>query len=269
MSAPSPVLLEDLLSLAIQLADQAAEIIREGAKRELKVTTKSSPTDLVSEVDAAAEKLIVDGILAARPHDGILGEEGSDIAGSNEVLWIIDPIDGTINYLYGFPSYSVSIAVQVAGETVVGVVHDPLRNEVFSATKGNGANCNGTRMQVRGAAELSQALISTGFSYRSEQRKLQAEVLLGLITEVRDIRRAGSAALDLCWVAKGIVDGYYERGLNPWDLAAGVLIVEESGGATGGLGTAPASPALTIAASPSVFEPLKQLLTQLTADQPE
>ncbi len=269
MSTPSPELLKDLLDLAIRLADEAAHVIREGSNRELKVTTKSSPTDLVSEVDAASEKLIVDGILAARPNDGILGEEGSDVGGANEVRWIIDPIDGTINYLYGFPSYSVSIAVQVAGETVVGVVHDPLRDEVFSATRGNGAYCNGTQLHVRGPAKLSQALISTGFSYRSEQRKLQAEVLLGLITEVRDIRRAGSAALDLCWVAKGIVDGFYERGLNPWDLAAGALIVEESGGRTGGLGNAPASPTLTIAASPSVFEPLKQLLTRLAAAQTE
>ncbi|MFV1991632.1 MAG: inositol monophosphatase family protein, partial [Acidimicrobiales bacterium] len=181
--------------------------------------------------------------------------------------WVIDPPDGTINYLYGFPSYSVSIAVQMDKKTIVGVVHDPLRDEVFTAVRGNGAFCNGKPLSVREPVTLDQALIATGFGYRSDRRKRQAEVLLGLITEVRDIRRAGSAALDLCWVAKGNLDGYYERGLNPWDLAAGILIVEEAGGVTGGLGGVPASPDLAIAAPKGVFGPLEKLLAGLKADQ--
>ncbi len=265
---PSPLELnQQLLSLATRLAARAGELIREGSQRKLVTSTKSSPTDLVSEVDAMSEKLIVDGILEVRPNDSILAEEGSDVTGSSSVTWVVDPLDGTINYLYGFPSYSVSIAVQVDDETEVAVVHDPLRNDVFTAVRGMGSRCNGELISVRKPVALSQALISTGFGYQAARRERQAEVLVGLITQVRDIRRAGSAALDLCWVAKGIVDAYYERGLNPWDMAAGLLIVEEAGGITGGLGGAPAAHDLAIAASEQVFAPLEKLLASLEADQ--
>lgn len=265
MDTSSIGLKTELLELAIELAAEAAQLINSARPGEFSVTTKSSPTDLVTEIDAACEQVIVDGILEARPEDGILGEEGSSISGTSGVRWVIDPIDGTTNFLYGFPSYSVSIAVEVDGRTEAAVVHDPLRNQVFTATLGGGAYLDNCPISVRSAVPLDEALISTGFGYRPEHRKAQAQVLLGLITEVRDIRRAGSAALDLCWVAQGHVDGYYERGLNPWDHGAGVLIVNEAGGTTGDLDGGIASSEMTIATSPEIFEQLRNLLAKLDA----
>lgn len=220
-----------LLELAVTLANRAGRAITEMRPNAIKsAQTKSSPTDPVTEADAAAEQIIMDGILAERPDDGIVGEEGANRQGSSGVEWFVDPIDGTTNYLYGIPAYSVSIAASVGGEPTVGVVLNPVTVELFTATAKGGAFLNGRAITVSGKEELATSLIATGFSYRHEQRAMQARLLNSVLPQVRDIRRFGSAALDLCSVAAGRVDGYYEAGLNIWDYAAGSLIVREAGG---------------------------------------
>ncbi|WP_328479282.1 inositol monophosphatase [Streptomyces sp. NBC_00377] len=256
----------ELLELAKEAARRAGELLRDGRPADLAVAaTKSSPIDVVTEMDIAAEKLITGLISEHRPDDGFLGEEGASVEGSSGIRWIIDPLDGTVNYLYGLPTWAVSIAAEQDGETVVGVVGIPMRDETFHAVRGRGAWRTGARegeraLSCRPAAPLDQALVSTGFNYVTEVRAHQADVAQRLIPLVRDIRRSGSAAVDLCDVAAGRLDGYYERGLHPWDLAAGDLIAREAGALTGGRpGERPARD-LTVAATPGVFEPLQRLL---------
>jgi myo-inositol-1(or 4)-monophosphatase len=206
---------------------------------------------MVSEVDEACERLIVEGIRAARGGDGILSEEGANAETTTGVRWVIDPIDGTTNYLYRHPGYGISIAVEVDGEVAVGVVHDPIHVQRFSAIRGRGAICNGEPVGVSSETELGKALVATGFGYAPQLRTAQAHVLAGLIGSIRDIRRMGAAAVDLCSVACGRVDAYYERGLNQWDLAAGSLIAAEAGATLGGL-----DDGTVIAAPPALFEAL-------------
>ncbi|GGX32014.1 inositol monophosphatase family protein [Streptomyces noursei] len=257
---------DELLELALEAAGRAATLLRDGRPADLGVAaTKTSPIDVVTEMDLASEKLITDFIGEHRPTDGFLGEEGAGSTGTSGVRWVIDPVDGTVNYLYGLPSWAVSIAAEKDGETVVGVVAAPMRGETFQAVRGRGAHLNGEPIHHRPAPPLSQALVGTGFGYLTERRAAQAEVVRTLLPQVRDIRRGGSAAIDLCDVACGRLDGYYERGLNPWDLAAGVLIASEAGALTGGRpGHAP-SHELTLAASPGVFAELQPLLDDLGA----
>ena len=256
-----PDLLDDLLALATTLAAQAADLLVDGLTRErVEVSTKSSSTDMVTEMDRASEALIVRGILDARPDDGIVGEEGSDHTGSSGVRWIIDPIDGTTNYLYAFPGFSVSIAAELDGETVAGVVHDPLRGDVFRAARGRGATRNGTTTRVSDKRDLATALVGTGFSYDPARRARQAVVVADVIARLRDIRRMGSAAIDLCSVACGRLDAYFEVGLGPWDLAAGALIAAESGARLGDLDGGPPSGRFTLAAGPGLFDALRELL---------
>jgi myo-inositol-1(or 4)-monophosphatase len=221
------VLEADLRDLAIDVATTAAASIGDAVARD--VGTKSSATDMVTEVDRASEALIVERLHAARPDDGVFGEEGARAPGSSGVRWIIDPLDGTTNFLYRFPAYSVSIAAEVDGEVVAGAVHDLVHGETFAAARGHGSTCNGRPLRVTGATTLATALLATGFGYDPEQRVQQAGVLARLLGHIRDIRRGGSAALDLCWVGAGRVDGYYEAGLNEWDLAAGRLVAAEAG----------------------------------------
>lgn len=224
------------------------------------VDTKSSPTDMVTQVDRDTEALIVAGILDARPDDGVLGEEGADRAGSSGVRWVIDPLDGTTNYLYRLAGFAVSIGVEHRGSTVVGVVADPVRGEVFAATVGRGATRDGEAISCNAASRLDHALVGTGFSYRSETRADQAKVLVGLLPEIRDIRRLGAAATDLCAVACGRLDAYYEVGLQPWDLAAGALIAREAGAVVTGPGGGPPGEALTLAAGPGLHDALRSAL---------
>ncbi|MFD9392612.1 inositol monophosphatase family protein [Streptomyces sp. NPDC060000] len=261
----------ELLELAKKAARRAGELLRDGRPADLAVAaTKSSPIDVVTEMDIAAEKLITGLISEHRPDDGFLGEEGASSAGSSGIRWVIDPLDGTVNYLYGLPTWSVSIAAEQDGETVVGVVGIPMRGETYHAVRGGGAWVTGPRegeraLSCRPAAPLDQALVSTGFNYVTEVRAHQADVAQRLIPLLRDIRRSGSAAVDLCDVAAGRLDGYYERGLHPWDLAAGDLIAREAGALTGGRpGERPARD-LTVAATPGVFEPLQRLLEEFGA----
>ncbi|OPF75372.1 inositol monophosphatase [Streptomyces antioxidans] len=259
-------LMTELLETALEAARAAGDLLRDGRPADLGVAaTKSSPIDVVTEMDIAAEKLITDLLARRRPQDGVLGEEGASSEGSSGVRWVIDPLDGTVNYLYGLPSWAVSIAAEKDGETVAGVVIAPVRGETFHAVLGGGAWRNGERVHCRAAAPLEESLIGTGFGYVRERRIGQARVLGGLLPRVRDIRRGGSAAIDLCDVACGRLNGYYERGLNPWDFAAGALIAREAGALTGGRPGVPASTELTIAAAPGLFESLRGLLDDLGA----
>lgn len=222
--------------------------------------TKSSLTDVVTEMDRAVERSIVDAILAARPHDAIEGEENAARPGTSGVRWHVDPIDGTVNYVHGIPGFCVSIAAEQHGRLVAGVVVSPLHREVFTALLGDGARCNDAPIHCSTQTRLSLALVGTGFSYQAERRRRQAEVLSRVLPELADIRRAGSAALDLCWVACGRYDGYYEPGLGTWDYAAGALIAAESGATVGDLAGGPPSSAFVVAAPSALFGPLRDLL---------
>ena len=192
--------------------------------------SKSTATDLVSDADRDAEAVIHALLARERPADSQLAEEGTSARGESGRTWIFDPLDGTVSYLYGYPHWSVSVALEDGDGTALGVVYDPNRDELFAAERGRGATLDGEPVRVRDAPALEQALIATGFAYDAPTRARQAEVVAGLLPRVRDVRRAGSAALDLCWLATGRLDGYYERGLKAWDWAAGTLIVREAGG---------------------------------------
>jgi myo-inositol-1(or 4)-monophosphatase len=218
---------------------------------------KSSRTDMVSDADRDAEALIRDVLAEERPDDGLLGEEGSQADGVSGRRWVVDPLDGTTNYLYRFPAWVVSVALEDEQSGLVGVVHDPLRRETFTAIRDAGAQLNGTPIAVSGAQRLDSALIGTGFGYAAERRIEQAKVVSQLLPRVRDIRRAGAAALDLCMVACGRLDGYYERGLNAWDWSAGSLIASEAGAAVLPL---PGEPFGLAVASPSIANELAALV---------
>ncbi|MFJ5225155.1 inositol monophosphatase family protein [Streptomyces sp. NPDC088400] len=259
-------LIAELLPLALEAARRAGALLRDGRPDDLAVAaTKSSPVDVVTEMDIAAEKLITGYLAEHRPDDGFLGEEGASSVGGSGVRWVIDPLDGTVNYLYGLPTWAVSIAAERDGETLVGVVGIPMRDETFRAVRGGGAFLNDRPIRCRPAPPLERALVSTGFNYVATVRTHQAEIAQRLIPRLRDIRRGGSAAADLSDVAAGRLDGFYERGLHPWDLAAGDLIAREAGALTGGRpGTRPGWD-LTVAATPGVFEPLQTLLEEYGA----
>ncbi|MET8389443.1 inositol monophosphatase family protein [Streptosporangium canum] len=253
--------------LAEEIAREAGEMLlaKRPARPEV-LATKSSPTDVVTALDKASEELIRARIKAVRPDDAILGEEGGS-TGDGRVRWIVDPIDGTVNFLYGLPDWAVSIAVEVDGEVVAGVVNVVPRGEVFTAARGEGAWLSGERLRCNTGVPLNRALIATGFGYETGRRRVQAEVLAHVVPRVRDIRRAGSAAADLCSVAAGRVDGYYERGPQVWDYAAGGLVATEAGARLGGLNGRPASPELTLCAAPGLFEELHDLLAPLDPER--
>jgi myo-inositol-1(or 4)-monophosphatase len=232
---------EELLELARTVALEAAELVRRGGAGTVAVAaTKSSPVDVVTEVDRASERLIYDRILAARPGDGFLGEEGAaagsvdggDVSPADSgsgVTWVVDPIDGTVNFLYGIPQYAVSIAARAGAEVVAGVVINVASGECFSATLGGGAFLDGAPIRVRATPPVTERLVGTGFSYDATVRVEQAAAVAALLPQVRDVRRMGAAALDLCAVGAGRLDGYVEEGLNPWDVAAGGLVAAEAG----------------------------------------
>jgi len=257
-----PDVVPELLDLATSLAVQAAELLVDGLSRvRTSVDTKSTGTDMVTEMDRASEALIVAGILAVRPDDGIVGEEGTDRPGTSGIRWVVDPVDGTTNYLYGLPGFAVSIAAEIEGGGVVaGVVADPLHRDVFTATRGGGSYRNGAAMTGPTETRLGHALVATGFSYEPARRERQAEVLHHVLPRVRDIRRMGAAAVDLCSVAAGRVDAFYEKGLQPWDYAAGALIAQEAGVVVADLDGNATSPAFTLAAPTALFEVLAGLL---------
>jgi myo-inositol-1(or 4)-monophosphatase len=220
----------ELRALAEAVAREAGTLLRAAfTGPELRVSAKSTPTDLVSEADHAAERLIRDRIAAARPDDGVLGEEGGDHAGTSGVRWVVDPLDGTINFLFGIPQWAVSIACEDGDGALAGVVYDPLRDELFSAERDGEPTRDGAPIRCSTRDDLATAMVGTGFGYDPEVRRAQAAVAARLLPDVRDLRRFGSAAIDLAWTACGRLDAYYEHGLNAWDLAAGRLLCERAG----------------------------------------
>ncbi|WP_104523314.1 inositol monophosphatase family protein [Blastococcus atacamensis] len=266
MSTPTS---SQLLDVAVSAAREAADLVargRDGAGAH--VATKSSPVDVVTAVDAASEELLVRRLLTARPDDGVLGEEGASRNGTSGVRWIVDPIDGTVNFLYDVPAYGVSVAAEVDGSVRAGAVLNVATGELFTASAGEGAWLSAPGRTVRRLhtgrpASLEQTLVATGFGYRAEQRRAQGRVVAELLPRVRDIRRFGSAALDLCAVAAGRVDAYYELGLHPWDHAAGALVAAEAGAVVSGLRGAPVGEPMVVAVAPSVAEPFLDLLAEL------
>ena len=285
----------ELLVIAIGAALEAGQLLASKEGRVEVAATKSSPTDVVTEMDGRAEELIRSRILDARPDDTILGEEGGQVDGTGDgtaaapVRWVVDPLDGTVNYLYGLPDWAVSIAAESDGEIVAGAVYAPMRGELFSGVRGEGAwlesaygpgssggpgeagipDSTFERIPLRcgPGVPLDRALVGTGFGYRPERRAVQGAVVGALLPRIRDIRRGGVASLDLCAVAAGRLDGYYERGLNYWDYAAGALIAAEAGAAVGDSRGGPPSTSMTVAAGPALFGPLRDALAELDAER--
>lgn len=218
----------ELLAVGREAADAAAIELMQRFGRVLRTEAKSSPTDLVSEADVAAERAIRAVLSARRPGDTILGEEGGE-TGDGALRWVVDPLDGTTNFLYGVPQFAVSVACEDRDGSLVGVVVDPVRGEEFTATRSGPALLDGAPISASDGSDLAVALIATGFGYEAGVRARQAGVIARVLPCVRDIRRAGAAALDLAWCACGRYDGYFERGVQPWDIAAGGLIAERAG----------------------------------------
>jgi myo-inositol-1(or 4)-monophosphatase len=258
----------DLLAIAVRIArDAAATARRMRTEAITDVQTKSTDTDVVTAADRAVERQVVTALRAERPGDSVLGEEYGDSAAPapGGVRWILDPIDGTVNYLYGLPQYAVSLAAEVDGVVMAGVVCNAATGDEWTATLGGGAWRGDRRMTGSVQTALDQALVATGFGYDAKRRAHQGAVLAGLITRVRDIRRFGAAALDLCMAAEGSLDAYYEKGLNPWDHAAGGLVAVEAGLRVAGLAGAPAGPDMVLAAPPGLFGALHDVLLDLDA----
>jgi myo-inositol-1(or 4)-monophosphatase len=259
--------LDATLALATDLAREAGALalrMRHGVEQ---LDTKSSPTDVVTAADQAVERLLVSALATARPDDGVLGEEGGASTGTSGVRWVLDPIDGTVNYLYGIPQWAVSIGVEDADGTAVGVVFDPSKGELWQALRGGGAVLNGTPLRCTAVTTLAQALVGTGFGYDARRRAAQAVLLPALLPAVRDLRRLGAGSLDLCAVAAGRLDAYFEQGLSPWDLSAGGLVATEAGARVAGLRGRPAGYDLVVAAGPGVFDQLHDLLVEHDADR--
>jgi myo-inositol-1(or 4)-monophosphatase len=258
-----------LLALAVEVAREAAELARSRRAEDIgAIGTKSTATDLVTATDRAVEKLIVQRLRERRPDDLVLGEEygGDEVGGDGRVRWVLDPIDGTVNFVYGLPHYAVSIAAEVDGVMVAGVVHNAANGEEWTAVRGDGAWRDGNRLGGSGVTVLSQALVATGFGYDSARRAHQAKVIVHVLPRIRDIRRFGAAALDLCAAAEGRVDAFFEKGLGPWDSAAGGLIAAEAGLRVTGLAGRPPSPDMVLAAPPAIYQELHDLLVSLDAD---
>ena len=245
----------ELLELAKLVAVEAGTLLMQ-RPAVFDVTQKTSAVDFATQMDKASEKLIVERILAARPGDGIIGEEGSSRPSSSGITWVIDPLDGTVNYFYGLPGWNVSIAAKDENGVVVGVVYAPTINSTWWATRGGGAFFNGATISCNDPVELHRALIMTGFSYDLDLRHGQAALVAKLIPKIRDLRRSGGAAVDLCFVGMGSVDGYFEATLNEWDLAAGGLVAREAGAIVTGRNGGPADHEMVIAAGPTLHAQL-------------
>ncbi|MBR7743443.1 inositol monophosphatase [Phycicoccus sp. BSK3Z-2] len=270
---PDGVDLAALERVACEVAGTAGRLVLDERPAELGTTVKSSRTDVVTEMDQRSQELILERLAALRPDDAVLGEEEGGTSGTSGITWVVDPIDGTVNYLYGIPEYSVSVAAVVGdpagpdGRPVAGAVLGPARGELFHAHEGGGARlttADGTRtLRTTDVDDLGLTLVGTGFGYVAERRTRQGRAVADLLGHVRDIRRMGSAALDLCAVACGRLDAYYETGLNPWDRAAGQLVAAEAGAVLGGLADVPDGD-LAWAAAPGVAGAFGDLVRDLT-----
>jgi fructose-1,6-bisphosphatase/inositol monophosphatase family enzyme len=272
---------EALLRIAVAAAAEAGRLLASwrGDERPEVVQTKSSPTDIVTEMDRRSEALITSRIRTYRPADTVLGEEGGQTSGGpagdgdqpGRVRWIVDPLDGTVNYLYGLRDWAVSIAAEVDGTVVAGVVEVPRHGETFTAVTGQGAWLHRGEAKLAlhcsSGVPLDQALVGTGFGYDPGRRQVQGEVVAALLPHIRDIRRGGSAAVDLCSLAAGRLDAFYERGLNYWDFAAGGLIAREAGALVGGLAGRAESTSMAVAAGPGLYQQLGAFLGQLNPER--
>lgn len=253
----------ELLEFAVSVARDAGRLLVDYQleRDDLDTQVKSTPTDLVSAADRDSEALVRERIVEMHPDDVIVGEENERRPGTSGRTWVVDPLDGTTNFLFGLPSWAVSIGCEDDEGPLVGCVLDPNRNELFTATRGGGARLNEREIAVSTRGELSEALVATGFNYDSMVRELQARHLTGLIGEVRDIRRGGAASLDLAWVAAGRLDGFYEAGLGWWDWAAGSLLVREAGGSFA-VATGPRGMKQVIASNAALGSKLERLVTR-------
>lgn len=257
----------DLYRLTVDLAQGAANEVRAALGGRLDVQAKTTATDLVTEVDRAVERWLVQRLATARPGDDIVAEEGSGHETGSTTRWYLDPIDGTVNFVLGLPQFAVSVAVEVDGEVRAGAVANPVSGEVFSASAGAGAWLGDQRLRGPRDVPVSRAVVGTGFGYDAGRRARQIEVAAGVLPRVADIRRLGAASLDLCFVAAGRLDAYFEAGLNPWDWAAGALIAREAGCYVGGLHGEPPGPRMTVACGPAVAADFLGLLRDLRADE--
>jgi myo-inositol-1(or 4)-monophosphatase len=252
-----------LLELAAGVAHEAGAGLREAFGRlgDLVISAKSTPTDLVSEADVATERLIRARLEAARPDDAILGEEGDDRPGTSGLRWVVDPLDGTVNFLFGIPQWCVSVAVEDADGGVAGVVYDPMRDETWAAERDGPATLDGVPLGAPGRdGGLARALVATGFGYDAGVREAQARVLARLLPQVRDVRRMGSAALDLAWTAAGRFDAFYERGVQTWDIAAGAVLCATAGLQVRPLEAAAGAPAGVVVAPAGLLEALTEIV---------
>jgi myo-inositol-1(or 4)-monophosphatase len=259
-TAPEQTLNEELLDVAVTAALAAAEILLARYGGHMEISRKTTPTDLVSDADRAAEDAVLTLLSERRPRDGVLSEEGGREDSDSGIRWIVDPLDGTVNYLFRIPIWAVSIAAEDEKGTLVGVVHDPTHSETFTALRGEGARLNGKPITVSDADDLATAVIGTGFAYSAEARAVQAERMPRVLPHVGDVRRAGAASIDQSWVACGRLDGFFESPLNPWDRAAGVLLVEEAGGIVSELPAPLGDMDGVIAAGPSLHDALRTLI---------
>ena len=266
MSLAEVLALDPLAGLAWRAAHEAGRFLADERPDALAVESKSSPTDVVTQMDRQAEAILIDRLLGARPDDGLLGEEGGERHGSSGIRWVVDPLDGTVNYLYGLPMWGVSVAAEDGGteQARVGVVVTPAFDEAYLGIRGAGSwvvhGGVARRLRVRECRSVAQALVVTGFGYTPNQRGRQGRLVAELLPDVRDIRRGGAAVIDLCWLARGRTDAYYEHGLNAWDVAAGSLIAAEAGArVTGGPGTG----RFLLVAVPSISGDLGVLLDDL------
>lgn len=258
-----------LLEPAWGAAHRAGAFLHHERPDDLVVDTKSTPTDVVSAMDRTAEAMIIADLLGARPDDGLLGEEGGERPGTSGVRWVVDPLDGTVNYLHRIPMWGVSIGAEVDGVREVGVVVLPEFGETYLGVRGGGSwlvrDGVGERLHGSACTSLSEAIVNTGFGYAAERRRRQAEVVTGLIVQVADIRRIGAAVVDFCWLARGRMDAYYEYGLNPWDSAAGSVIAAEAGIVYTGLRDDDAT-GFFVAAAPGIADDFRRALIELDAD---
>jgi myo-inositol-1(or 4)-monophosphatase len=253
---------DELLTVACQVAVEGGDVAAAGRRgTALEIATKSSATDLVTALDHTAEATIVARLAGLRPGDAVVGEEGTHQEGTSGVSWLIDPIDGTTNFVYGVPQWATSVAASADGAALAGAVYVPAMGELFAAARGRGATLNGEPISDSACTDVSLALVATGFGYRPDDRRRQAALVAHVIGSVRDIRRIGSAAIDLCYAACGRVDAYYEAGLSPWDVAAGELIAREAGCRSGDFDGGPPVANRLLVATPAIFDDLVGLIS--------
>ncbi len=257
--------MSDRAEVAASIARAAGKLQRDRFNDPREIETKSTAIDLVTDVDKASEALIAAAIIEAFPDDGILGEEDTDRPSQSGYRWIVDPLDGTTNYAHGFPHYAVSIGIEHDGEREIGIVYDPMKDELFSASAGDGAELNDKTIRVSTTTELTRSLLATGFAYNVHEAEIDnLDYFVRFIKRARAVRRAGSAALDLAYVACGRFDGFWELGLHTWDVAAGYLIVQEAGGIASDLngGPAPKSGERVLAANPQIHALMLKVLAE-------